>query len=205
MFNSLNSTRFNRTLRAAALAVTIASLAAACGSTTDTPATQVGVALPDLTNVTESSPAPTDTTAPSAGLDSETSGSNPQPAPTPAEPPVTDPPDNRVPLVVPEGAELTIFTALAADNNTPGEAAKESCSVKGGGTVSHGSTATIVVRDPEAKTTRTATSQCQDGAWVTISDITVNDAVIVVPEEPEDPAPIGQIPLPPAPDQVATD
>ena len=204
MFNSVNSTRFNRTLRAAALAVTIASLAAACGSTSDTPATQVGVALPDLTNVTESSPAPTDTTAPTAEVESATSGSNPQPAPAPM--PATDPPDNRVPLVVPEGAELTILTALSANNNAPGEAAKESCNLSnGGGSVSHGSTATIVVRDPEAKTTRTQTSQCQDGSWVRISDITVKDAVIVAPEEPEDPAPIGQIPLPPAPDQVATD
>jgi hypothetical protein len=76
MFNSLNSSRFNRTLRAAGLAVTIASLAAACGSTTDTPATQAGVALPDLTNVAESSPAPTDTTTPTAEVESETSGAD---------------------------------------------------------------------------------------------------------------------------------
>jgi len=205
MFNSLNSTHFNRTLRAAALAVTIASLAAACGSTTATPATQAGVALPDVANVTESSPAPSDTTAPTAELERETPGSNPQPAPAPASPPATDRPDSRVPLVVPDGAELTIFTSLTANNNEPGEAAKESCSIKGGSTVSHGSTATIVIKDTEAGTTRTQTSQCQDGVWVTISDITVNDKVIVAPEEPEDPAPIGQIPLPPAPDQVATD
>ena len=58
MFNSVDSSRFNCTLRAAGLAVTIASLAAAGGSTTDTPATQAAVALRDLTTVAEPSPAP---------------------------------------------------------------------------------------------------------------------------------------------------
>jgi hypothetical protein len=61
MSTSLNSIPFNRTLRAVGLAVTIASLATACGGTTSSPATQAGVALPNPTNVTNSSLAPTET------------------------------------------------------------------------------------------------------------------------------------------------
>ena len=196
MFNSFSSSRSNRTLRGAVLAITLASFATACGTTT----------------VPESSPAPTDTTAVLVEADSGTPAeveqsllqqSNPPQPSASNPPPATDAHDNRVPLVVPEGAELTILTALAADN-APGDAAKATCSVKGG-TVSHGSTATIIIKDAEAGTTRTRTAQCQDGTWVTISDVTVNDTAIVTPEEPESPGPLGQITLPTAPNQVATD
>lgn len=186
MFNSLSSSRSNRTLRGAVLAITFAALATACGTTT----------------VPESEPAPTE----QSPVDGEQSPLQQSDPPQPAEsnpPPATDTHDDRVPLVVPDGAELTILTALAADN-APADAAKATCSVKDG-TVSHGSTATIIIKDAEAGTTRTRTAQCQDGTWVTISDVTVNDSAIVTPEDPENPGPLGQISLPTAPNQVATD
>ena len=71
MSNSLNSIRFNRMLGAVGLAVPVASLATACG-TTSAPATRVGAALPGPTNVTNSSPIPSDTTAGTPDFEVET-------------------------------------------------------------------------------------------------------------------------------------
>jgi len=54
MSSSLNSLRSNRPLRAVGLAVAIASLATACGTTTSSPATEAGAAMLDTTGLADS-------------------------------------------------------------------------------------------------------------------------------------------------------
>lgn len=160
-----------------ALAVAALSLAAACGSDGDT--------------VTK---APAADTAPIA-----TEASGPEPADDLVEAPVTEASAaTATPEPEPAGPTLEeaagidldspnveLIFALAADDN-PAAETKRSCPHGLGGSMSHGSTVTIIVRDSAAGSTRTRTMQCQDGKWVTISDTTVGDAGIVQPPDDDD-------------------
>ena len=186
MFNSLNSSRFNRTLRAAGLAVTIATLAAACGSTTDTPATQAAVALPGLTDVAESSPAPTDTTAPTAEVESETSGADNAPLapveqsplqqpdlPTQPDPPTQ--PDTPAPdetttptptdptnvLEIPEGATVKVLGSSRLPGPNGGGTVFYGCTDSAGNTYDHNDIVTVDPYGPGVSTKWI----CDDGVW----------------------------------------